>query len=91
MLLKRWATPQQTSAIAAFFIVVNSIAGLLGRLASGSFHTTGSFVPLVVAAVVGGAIGSHLGANSLSRKTICRVLAAVLSLAVAKLAMEVVH
>jgi hypothetical protein len=91
MLLRRWATPQQTSAIAALFIVVNSIAGMLGRLTSGSFNTTSSFVPLVVAAVLGGAIGSHLGANSFSRKTICQVLAAVLSLAVAKLALEVVH
>jgi uncharacterized membrane protein YfcA len=91
MLLKRWATPQQVSAIAALFIVVNSIAGITGRLASHSFQTIEAWLPLVCAALAGGAIGSHLGARSFSRRIILRVLASVLSIAVVKLAMEIVH
>lgn len=89
MLLTRWATPQQTSAISALFIVVNSLAGIAGRFAGGNFEIT-SFLHLVAAGFVGGVIGSNVGANALSRAAICRVLAVVLLLAVVKLVLTIV-
>lgn len=89
LLFKRWATPQETSAIAALFIVVNSFAGIAGRITGGHFSVA-SCEPYLVAALLGGALGSHLGANRLSREAVCRVLAAVLMTAVCKMAMIVV-
>jgi uncharacterized membrane protein YfcA len=89
MLLKRWATPQETSAVSALFIVVNSIAGIAGRLAGGNFEVASCW-HLIAAGFLGGLIGSHLGANALSRIAICRVLAVVLILAVVKLVLTIV-
>ena len=89
MLLKRWTKPQETSAIAALFIVVNSAAGICGRLLGGQF-TVASSIPWLVAAAAGGLIGSHMGASTMSREAICRVLAAVLMIAVCKMAMVIV-
>lgn len=84
LLLKRWADPKQTSAVAAVFIVVNSLAGLGGRFLRGGLEF-GSFVPLIVAAFLGGIVGSYYGANKLSGLVLRRLLAIVLVLAAIKL------
>ncbi len=84
LLLLRWATPKQTAAASAAFILVNSAAGLGGRAArSGLEYTT--LWPLLAAALLGGWVGAHLGANHFSGHTIKRVLAVVLLVAAAKL------
>ncbi len=80
----KWATTKQTAAFSAFFIVVNSIAGLGGRLMGGSVET-GSVLPLVGFAFLGGLIGSHYGANRFSGLTLRRILALVLLIASVKL------
>jgi uncharacterized membrane protein YfcA len=90
MLLKRWAKPQETSAIAALFIVVNSMAGIGGRILSAQF-TVLSNAPWLLAALLGGILGSNIGAKTLSREAICRVLAVVLMTAVCKSALEYTH
>lgn len=84
LLLLRWATPKQTAAASAAFILVNSVAGLGGRaLRSGLEY--GTLWPLFMAALIGGCLGAHLGANHFSGQTIKRVLAVVLLVAAAKL------
>lgn len=88
MLLKRWANPQQTAATAAAFIVVNSIAGIAGKIAGNNLEVS-SCLHLIAAGFLGGLLGSHLGANKLSRLAICQVLAIVLLLAVGKLVIAV--
>ncbi len=87
MLLKRWAKPQEISAIATLFIVVNSASGI--RLLGGQFAVASS-MPRLIAAAAGGLIGSHMGASTMSREAICRVLAAVLMIAVCKMAVVIV-
>ena len=84
MVLWRWATVKRTAAISAAFIVVNSLAGLAGRLAAGRL-VIGSMMPLVVAAFVGGLIGARLGAHHFSGLWLRRMLAAVLVVASIKL------
>ncbi len=84
MVLWRWATVKRTAAISAAFIVVNSLAGLAGRLAAGRL-VIGPMMPLVVAAFAGGLIGARLGANHFSGLWLRRVLAAVLVVASVKL------
>ena len=84
LLLLRWATPKQTAAASAAFILVNSAAGLGGRAVRSGLEY-GTLWPLLAAALLGGWVGAHLGANHFSGQTIKRVLAVVLLVAAAKL------
>jgi uncharacterized membrane protein YfcA len=72
------------SGIAAAFILVNSIAGLLGVM------TTAPSLPAAlpywaVAAAAGGFIGAELGSRRLGSPTIQKLLAVVLAIAGAKM------
>lgn len=87
ILLLGWAEPKRTAAISAFFILVNSFAGLLGR--AFRHHFTMEF-PTIIAGMIataflGGLLGSHLGANHFSGLWLKRVLAVVLFVAAFKL------
>jgi hypothetical protein len=80
----RWARTRTAAAISALFILLNSIAGLLGNLsATRSFPRFG--VSLLVAAAIGGLIGSYLGSRRLAPAVIKRLLAVVLVIAGLKL------
>ena len=87
LLLFRWADVKQTATTSAFFIFANSLAGLLGRALRQNFQILPSpaLLLLVVAAFLGGLVGSHLGANHFSGQGLKRVLAAVLIVATFKL------
>ncbi|MBI2996598.1 MAG: sulfite exporter TauE/SafE family protein [Candidatus Melainabacteria bacterium] len=83
MIFMNWASPKNASAASAFFILVNSISGLLGRLSSGIMDI-GSLIPLIIAASVGGLVGAYLGANTFSSLTLRRCLAFTLLIAALK-------
>lgn len=85
LILFNWADPKKTAATSAFFILVNSIAGLIGRYLRGSVHLTSDWYFMVIAAFFGGWIGSRLGAHHFPSPWLRRVLAIVLFLAVFKL------
>ena len=91
MLLCRWADAKQTAAASAGFIVLNSLAGLGGRLAAGTLRVDASLPSLAVAVLLGGGIGSYTGAYRWPHTTLRRVLALVLVVAAAKAAMGAVH
>ncbi|HAM42023.1 MAG TPA: hypothetical protein DDX89_00385 [Candidatus Omnitrophica bacterium] len=84
LLLRRWANAKQTAAVSACFILVNSASGLAGRFARGAVDY-GVLWPLLVAACVGGLVGSRLGANHFSGALLKRLLAVVLLVAALKL------
>lgn len=85
MLLMGWADIKQTSATSAGFILINSIAGLLGRYLYGNFELgMVMLIPFIIAAFGGGLVGSHLGANLLSGPTLRRILGIVLLIAAFK-------
>jgi len=72
------------AAVTAPFILVNSLAGLGGGLIAGRpFPAAG--LPVIAAAVLGGAIGSHVGAFRLPAQTLRLLMAAVLAFASVKL------
>lgn len=77
LLRMNWAPVRVISGVAAMFILVNSVSGLLGVL---SHHPALSpNLPYWVCAVmVGGFIGAHLGSKRLNNALIQRVLAVVL-------------
>jgi len=84
LLFFRWAEVKIISGIAAAFILVNSVAGLLGVLASAP--TFPSALPYwAVAAIAGGFIGAEYGSKRLANPTIQRILAVVLVIAGAKM------
>lgn len=84
LLLLRWATPKQVAATSAAFILINSAAGLIGRAVRAGL-VYGTLWPLLLAALFGGLVGAHLGANHFSGRALKKVLAVVLLIAAAKL------
>jgi len=84
LLLKRWASPRRTAAVSAVFIVVNSLSGLLGHVASLA-AIPDSVLLWAPAVALGGIVGSRLGSRRLPDAAIRRLLAVVLLLAGAKL------
>jgi len=86
LLLAGWAAPKHAAAVSALFIFVNSAAGLAGHL-SGARQMPATVAPLLIAAAVGGLIGSTLGARRFEPTLIRRLLAIVLVIAGMKLLM----
>jgi len=85
--LFRWVKPKTTGGIAAGFIVVNSIAGIVGAGWEKITHA-GPLLWLTLPAVIGALLGTHLGARRWSSVTFSRVLAGVLIFAGGKLLLE---
>jgi uncharacterized membrane protein YfcA len=78
------AAVKEVAAITAPFILVNSLAGLAGNLAAGGSLPPVS-LPVVAAAVVGGGIGSQLGAFRMPVPAVRLLMAVVLAFASVKL------
>lgn len=84
LLFMGWATTRQVSGIAASFILVNSISGLLGNISS--IQVLPSALPLwAIAALSGGLLGTHLGTRTLTIPGIRIMLAVVLVIAGGKM------
>ncbi len=84
LLFMGWADVRHTSGVASAFILVNSIAGLLGHLSSFAFLPPA--IPIwAAAAVVGGWIGAEYGSRRFGNATLRRLLAVVLVIAGLKL------
>lgn len=80
LVLAGWATVRTASGVAAAFILVNSVAGLLGQALQGA--TLPPFLPgLAIAAVIGGWVGAEVGSRRLPAPAIRRLLAVVLVVA----------
>src|SRR5881397_1800976 len=74
LLFCRWAHIRQAAAVSAVFILVNSIGGLVGYFtAVRSLPVLGLY--LAIPAIIGGAIGSHLGSRRLPVRAISILLA----------------
>lgn len=84
LIFMRWAKTKTASAVSALFILVNSISGLLGNISS-TRQLPLFALPLVAAAVSGGAVGSYLGSRQFSPSFIKKLLAIVLTIAGFKL------
>jgi uncharacterized membrane protein YfcA len=84
LLLMHWADMRETAAVSAAFILVNSIAGLAGNLAS--VHYLPAQIPIwAIAAGLGGIIGSELGSRRIAPIAMRYMLAIVLVIAGCKM------
>jgi uncharacterized membrane protein YfcA len=80
--LTNWAEAKRISALASVFILVNSISGLLGQFLGKGIDLQWSFIlPLLVVVLVGGQVGSRLGAIRLNPLYIKRITAALILVA----------
>lgn len=80
ILMMGWAETRATSAVAAAFILVNSISGLLGHLSSIS-HLPASLPIWGAAVVIGGWIGAEYGSKRLATPVLRQLLSLVLVVA----------
>ena len=85
LLMLGWAATKQTSAVAAPFILVNSIAALAAGVVAKGFAFPGWLPLLAVAVLVGGWFGAEVGARRLANPVVRRFLAVVLLVAGGKM------
>ncbi|PLX87887.1 MAG: hypothetical protein C0618_05625 [Desulfuromonas sp.] len=84
MILLGWARVREVSGIAALFILVNSISGLMGHLSS--LQYVPDYAPLLaVIALLGGSIGALCGSRHLPVATILRAMSFMLVMAGGKM------
>jgi uncharacterized membrane protein YfcA len=84
LLLLSWANMKQTAAVSALFILVNSVAGLLGFISKGESLPISSFLVIAIVAV-GGILGGYYGSKKFNTVTLRNILALVLGIAIFKL------
>ena len=62
--LLNWKDPRTVASLASIFILVNSIAGLIGLTVAGTFEFDTELIwKLILAVVLGGSIGSYLSSK----------------------------
>jgi uncharacterized membrane protein YfcA len=84
LLFAGWATPRQASAVSAVFILVNSIAGLIGQ--SADLTALPSAIPIwLIAVAIGGWIGAEYGSRRWGSIQTRRALALVMIIAALKM------
>ena len=79
--LTRWDTPRAIAATASLFILVNSLFGLVGQLGKSGFGMLGAAantgLPLMLAVVIGGQIGSLFAVRLFKPQVIAWLTAAL--------------
>lgn len=87
--LMGWDSARRIAGTAALFILVNSLAGIAGQVTklndAALVAEAFDWWPLVVAVLIGGQIGSHLGVSLYPQSIIRRVTGAVVLVAAARL------
>jgi uncharacterized protein len=84
IMLMRWGSPKEAAAVSSGFIVINSVAGLVGFTSSGG-EVDGGFLVLLIPAAIGASAGAWLGSTGFSNLALTRTLAVVMSIAAFKL------
>jgi uncharacterized membrane protein YfcA len=85
LLMLGWAGTKQASAVAAPFILVNSLAGLAAIFAGKTVSLPQYMWVLAPAVLAGGWLGAEYGSRRFANPVVRRVLAVVLALAGAKM------
>lgn len=79
--LIRWTQPKSIAATAALFILVNSIAGLVGQSLRPGFAFDWSLaLPLIAVVITGGQIGARIGMFRYSQRSVKRATAVLIFL-----------
>ncbi len=84
LLICAWADAKEAAAVSALFILVNSIAGLAG-MSLQALHVDQDMLIWSATAILGGLLGSYIGARRAPEPRLRQALGAVLFLASIKL------
>lgn len=84
LLFMGWADAKRAAAVSALFVLMNSISGLAGNLAA-TKSLPPFIIPLLIAAALGGSVGSYFGSRRMQSDVIKKLLALVLLIAGFKL------
>ena len=76
---------KEAAACGSVFIWVNSLSGVAARLRHHPVDLT-EMLPLIIAVLIGGAVGSHLGSTKLTPKTMEKILGGIVLAAILFLA-----
>jgi uncharacterized membrane protein YfcA len=68
--LSRWGSPKQIAGASSVFILVNSIAGLSMQIAINGWQLEWSVLPLALAVLIGGWLGSHWSSARFSHRIV---------------------
>ena len=82
IIFAHWGNAKQASAVAAAFIAINSISGLIGRVAGGTFELTTFGLSLLPFGLAGALAGSYWGAVRFNGLHLRRALGVVMAFAV---------
>ncbi len=82
IVLARWGRVKEAAASSAAFIFLNSVSGLVGRIAGGNFVYDPLILTLLPAGVLAALGGAYLGARRFSSVWVRRLLGVVLLLAI---------
>jgi uncharacterized protein len=85
----RWDEAKKISAVAALFILVNSISGLLGYAQQSQPIPFSLAWPLMIAVLAGGQLGARLGALQLNATYIKRITAFIILMVGVKILIDV--
>jgi uncharacterized membrane protein YfcA len=82
-------TAKEAAACGAIFIWLNSCSGLISRFQYNSIDVI-NYIPLIVAVLVGGSLGSFMGSFKFSPKAMEKILGAVIMVAIIFLTRKVI-
>jgi uncharacterized membrane protein YfcA len=74
LLVTRMATPKEVAALSSGLVVVNSAAGLAGRIVIGTSFPWSVFLPLAVTVLLAGQLGAFRGSNHFRPATVQAVV-----------------
>jgi len=83
-------TEKEAAACGAIFIWLNSCSGLISRLQHNSNDLT-SYIPLIIAVLAGGTLGSFMGSFKFSPKVMDKLLGVIILVAIVFLAKKVLY
>lgn len=86
--LFRWGEAREVSALACVFILVNSVSALAGQASAIPALPWNDVLPLAIAVLAGGQIGSRLGALKLNPLHVRRITAFIIAVAAIRIIIE---
>jgi len=75
LILMRWMNPKEAAASASFFILVNSVSGLIGQAQKAAIIPQQTLIFFGLAVLIGGQLGARLGSYRLPRIGLQRITA----------------
>lgn len=82
-------TQKEAAACGVIFIWLNSASGIISRLQYNAIDLT-QYIPLIIAVILGGTVGSYIGATRLSPKLMEKILGTIVIVAVLILSKKII-